>query len=41
MRPRRCAVIGLALWLCGSHAAIAQSTGPVAEMVTALATAVP
>lgn len=32
MRLRRCVVIGLALWLCGSHAAIAQSTGPVVEV---------
>jgi hypothetical protein len=32
MRPRRSVVIGLALWLCGSHAAIAQSPGPVAEV---------
>ena len=32
MRLRRCVVIGLASWLCGYHAAIAQSTGPVAEV---------
>ena len=32
MRLRRCVVIGLALWLCGSHAAIAQSAAPVGEV---------
>lgn len=32
MRLRRSVVIGLAFWLCGSHAAIAQSPGPVAEV---------
>ena len=32
MRLRRRVVIGLALWLCRSHAAIAQSPGPVAEV---------